>query len=192
MNELTKIDVLNPMLKLYKTGCTIGGKSKDKYKTMLMHKEYGHRCLAYSRSDIVILNEKDIELIDDPIDLKYNKEWLIPDYIFEFGTEKSASRADDFEKHLKNDFKKIAYARKRGYLIHIHRNYIKSTSKTGRGKKNKLKLDDYLDVYNKVISCIPKSIQKKLRIIIVNIGSDSKNLHSKITLFKNPLSKAIS
>lgn len=120
-----RIDELNPDKYLYETGCTIGmsskGESSEKYKTMLLHKEYGHANHSWARSDIVILNSSDIKNIDDPINLKQGDEWLTPEYIFEFGTEKSATSVTTFFEHLKNDFKKIVEASKQGYLIHIHR-----------------------------------------------------------------------
>jgi hypothetical protein len=197
MRELMTIDELNPDKILYETDCTIGssykGISPQKYKTMLIHKEYGHASLRYSRSDIVILNSSDVKDIDDPINLKSKGEWLTPDYIFEFGTEKSANSVEDFAKHLKNDLCKVAEASEQGYLIHIQRNYQKLGGKTH--EKNIDKFDSYVKKYNNVlndckINCpYGISISKiKIVFIVIDIGGDGREVRGKVRLLKNPFS----
>jgi len=105
MEELMKIPELKSS-RLYPTNSTIGlnkqGKpSKIKYKTMAVHKEYGHHDIPNARSDIVILNPQEIVKINDPLNLKVNKKWIVPDYIFEFGTEKAAGSEGIFKENKK-------------------------------------------------------------------------------------------
>ena len=62
--RLMKIPGLGPR-DLYDTGCSLGlnkdGKlSKSKYKTMAVHKEYGHMDIEYARSDIVIIDPDEL------------------------------------------------------------------------------------------------------------------------------------
>jgi len=193
MRELMNINELNPDKTLYDTSCTIGisnkGKvSKKKYQTMLMHKEYGHADSRFSRSDIVILNPLDINLIDDPINLKQGKKWLIPDYIFEFGTEKSAGGARDFEAHFKSDLEKVAKAKKQGFVIHIQRNYYKR--KSGKPANDK-KYRGYLNSLMKQINLFKghptySGKNPKIIFIILDLGGKGRGVRVKTRILKDP------
>ncbi len=196
VHELMKIPVLNPANELHNTECPIGnsvGKpSKVKYKTMLLHKEYGHTSSAYSRSDFVILNKSDVEQIDDPINLKRKKAWLVPDYIFEFGTEKSAGSVNTFKQHLNNDLKKTATAKVQGYLFHIHRNYFISTG--GKKVKNTEKFEKYSDAIKEEIAEFKmqhpcKGSQfPKIIVIKISIGGIGRDItkEGKVQMLKDP------
>lgn len=187
MAELMKVPELR-YTKLYSTNSTIGlnkqGKpSKIKYKTMLVHKEYGHYDLPNARSDIVILNPQEIVKINDPLNLKVNKKWIEPDYIFEFGTEKAAGSESIFREHLNNDIKKTKKSKEKGYVIHIQRNICKSK---GVGlSKNRNKYEGYSNVIKQSL----KGINPKLKIlvIIVDIGNEGRGIYKegKIKIFKN-------
>ena len=139
IHRLFEIKGLSPFRKVNRldTACTIGLNrsgvvSQNKYSTMLVHKEYGHNDKAWARSDVVIFNPGDVPAITDPINLKTQaKRYLTPDYVFEFGTEKSGSSIKTLKKHLKQDLEKTGIANKRGYVINIHRNFTSSI----RGKK---------------------------------------------------------
>jgi len=193
MRELMKIPCLKPE-KLYPTNCTIGLNNKgrpspQKYKTVAIHKEYGHKDLPRARSDIVILNPKDISKINGPLNLKSNGRWLVPEYIIEFGTEKSAKGSKDFMKHLNNDIKKAKKSKKRGYVIHIQRNLCKS-----KGKKlanNRSKYEGYSNVIKKAFERTNHCI--RLIVLIVNIGNRKRAIYKegKIKIFKNGQFKAI-
>jgi hypothetical protein len=195
MWELMKIKELNPE-NLVETSCSIGINnagvpSKVGYKTTLIHSEYGNQLKKKERSDIVILNIEDVKKIDDPLDLKTddlqgNKNWIIPDYILEFGTEKSAKSAEKFKEHIEKDLAKIANSKVNGFLIHIHRNYIKS--KEGYLKLNKAKIDEYIQRYAQVIKN-NEIDQDKIRVLIaiVDIGNEGRRATSKIRLLKDPL-----
>ncbi|MDD2666280.1 MAG: hypothetical protein PHD13_02445 [Methanocellales archaeon] len=187
MGELMKIPELS-YDSLHSTNLTIGlnkqGKpSENKYKTMAVHKEYGHHDLPRARSDIVILNPKEIEKIDDPLNLKVNERWIEPDYIFEFGTEKAARSEDIFKKHLNSDIKKTKKARKKGYVIHIQRNICKSRGI--RRSKNRSKYEGYSDVIKRSLTGIDPKI--KVLVILVDIGNEGRGIYKegKIKIFKN-------
>jgi len=193
--ELMKIPELR---ELYPTNCTIGRNkhqeaSKNRYKTTLIHKEYGHPKSSKSvppasRSDLVILSKEDVKLIDDPMNLKHNKEWLTPDYIFEFGTEKAAGSERIFKKHLNSDIKKIEKSRKKGYVIHIQRNLCRSK---GAGLiKNRSKYEGY----SKIIKESIKGIDPKLKVlvIIIDIGNERRGVYNKIKIFKDGAFRGIS
>ncbi len=195
MCELMKIDGLRPQ-DLYDTSCTIGtgssGVSKQIYKSMLLHSEYGHKDISNARSDLVILNRTDVKKIDDPLDLKAGGKWLTPDYILEFGTEKSAGSHKDLKKHVKNDLKKISEAKKMGYLIHIQRNYHLSTGE--RHQKN-------IQKYKKYVKVIQKKIKKmrsknalninKTRVFfaVVDVGGTGRIVRGKVRLLLDPFTQ---
>jgi len=156
---------------LYQTNATIGKNRNDQvskisYKTMAVHKEYGHPDIPNARSDIVILNPNDILEIDDPLDLKVRKKWIVPDYIFEFGTEKAAGSETVFKEHLENDIEKACKSNKRGYIIHIQRNMCESEGELLKNNRSKY------EGYSHVITNITREIfarvfdARKFRILI--------------------------
>jgi len=190
----SSIEKLNPDITLYDTDCTIGTAkgviSPEKYKTMLMHKKYGHPTSPFSTSDIVILNPSDVKNIDDPINLKYGDQWLPSDYIFEFGTEKSAKSDKEFGKHLNSDLMKVANAKKQGYLIHIQRNYY--TSGGDIKNRNERKYEDYLLSLKNVIVAFNNnkngavSPQPKIIFIVIDIGGKGREVRGKIRILQDP------
>lgn len=205
--ELMKIDQLNPDIDkgLCETNCTIGtsssGTSKNKYKTMLLHKEYGHKNIRNARSDLVILSKGSVKEINDPINLKKDEKWLQPDYIFEFGTEKSAGSEESFGEHLLGDLLKVSEASKLGYIIHIHRNYYTSTGE--RHNKNMDKFDRYISKYKDVINKTDLHVKKnwniklpidfskiKILLIVIDIGGEGRQVRGKIRILKEPYSKS--
>ena len=120
--ELKKIGALK---KLYPTLIHKGKKSKDIYKTLLLHREYGGG--GGTRIDIVIFSENDVKKIDD-LNLKIGKTYVRPEFAFELGTEKTIN----IGKHLENDIKKINNANNTGYIIHIYTDRTKSPTSTER------------------------------------------------------------
>lgn len=180
---------------LYRTKATIGKNSKgevsaETYKTMLVHKEYGHETdngvKAGARSDIVIFNEEQIASIDDPINLKSGGKWIRPDYIFEFGTEKCAGSEDVFKAHLINDIKKTARSEKKGYVIHIQRNYCQSTGKPRENNKNKY--ENYAKVIQTQLDTVTDKEKQKILILLVDLGSEKGRAitkEGKVKIFEN-------
>ncbi len=185
--ELRQIKELD---RLYETGCTLGISqnmviSQQCYKTYLIHREYGVRGFPNARTDLVIFNENDIKSITHPLDLKKeDNSYLKPDYIFEFGTEKSAGSATNFKDHIENDLKKLETAAKRGFLIHIQRNYLLR----GSSPANKDKYEKYTDILVKeLIQINQKPVSNKIIPLIfkVDIGNPGKRIarQGKIQMF---------
>lgn len=170
---------------LYDTGCTIGlnlnnEPSKAKYKTTLMHREYGLFGHSNARVDLAILNPSDIGSIIDPINLraeyfsndekKPELRYLDPDYIFEFGTEKSAGSIDTLEAHLINDIGKLSAAKKMGFLIHIQRNYLKGSDSEANQNK-------HLNYAKKIQREKPEKV--KLLYFMVDVGGERRGIYKK-------------
>ncbi|MBT3878500.1 MAG: hypothetical protein HOF76_05530 [Candidatus Scalindua sp.] len=159
MNALMEIPHLDPFTKdgLCSINVPRGTGASSKYITMLIHKEYGHNIKSYARSDIVILDKSEIKKIDDPINLKKEKgkKYLIPKYIFEFGTDKSGG-IRGYEKHLYGDFIKLFECKDEGngFLIHIHRF---DTTNDPDGTKANEKIEGYHKktsaIWDKVKGC---------------------------------------
>jgi hypothetical protein len=188
-HRLMQIKSLSPT-DLYATNCTIGRHdshsiSQAKYKTGLLHKEYGISGMPNSRIDIVVLNRNEVSDIDQPLSLKYKKKWLRPEYAFELGTEKSAGSDVVLKKHLTNDLKKLSFSRIRGYLIHIHRNYCQTTGV--RLGKNRIKIQEYEKIIKQTIKSIKPDQKQKIRLIvaIIDIGSMGRRIgrEGKVKLF---------
>ena len=198
ISELFKIDKLNPFIDqnvgLYDTGMTIGCNNRTrkpssaKYKTMLVHKEYGHNQFRFSRSDIVIFDPAQFEDIDS-MKLVSNKNrgkflecnlksrgYLTPRFIFEFGTETVAS---SFSNHFKDDLKKVGESGDTGLLIHIQRFFAKSKIS-----------EETLKPYKKMTRDIwwssdTKRDKIKPLVFLIKIGNERQPIGSKIDMF-NP------
>jgi len=177
----------------YDTACTIGKMSKDakpsprKYKTMLVHKEYGNERGKKQRSDIVIFDKKDVESISDPLDLKRKGGYLEPEYVFEFGTEKSAGSNEAYKKHLEGDFGKLSRIKNTGFLIHIQRIYVKSRKKTKRYDDNRKKIKDYANSTEKIWEKYREKCNNKVNVLIffVDLGGEKRVIKKKVRMF-NP------
>ncbi|MBC8556014.1 MAG: hypothetical protein H8D23_40895 [Candidatus Brocadiales bacterium] len=190
MKALMEIKCLN---RRYDTSCTLGmnnmgAVSGKKYKTMLVHKEYGNERGRNERSDIVIFDKKDVKLIDDPLNLKSEGKYLEPKYVFEFGTEKSAGTNKNYKEHLEGDFNKLSKIKNTGFLIHIQRIYVKSRSGTKRYKDNRNKIEAYVkstvEIWN---SFKVKSWANRIKVLIffVDLGGEKRVVSKKVRMF-NP------
>ncbi|MCI5150936.1 MAG: hypothetical protein D3916_16395 [Candidatus Electrothrix sp. MAN1_4] len=194
MKELMNIPEINPNT-LYPTACTIGlnqyGKPSQKtYKTMRIHKEYGHADLDNARSDIVIFNPADIAKITDPRNLKTGKskyDYIIPDYILEFGTEKAAGSESVFEAHLKNDIEKVNKSKIQGYIIHIQRNVVGAQGL----ENNRQKYRQYAKVVHEEYQNAKAHV--KMVMILLNIGNPNRVIkrEGKVRIYKDNKFKGI-
>ena len=181
-SELLKIPELK---KKYPTKVSIGKNqkgemSKETYKTNRLHREYGINELDNTRCDLIIFSEDDISNISDIVHLKTGKDknsYLNPEIMIEFGTERSAGSADNFEKHIQNDIEKASKATKKGYIIHIQRastvdnDIIKFQTK-------------YLDVLKKNE---PENSDKvKILFLLVSIGCEAPIFREgKVKIYKD-------
>jgi len=120
--ELKKIEALKVP---YQTLIHKGKKSKAFYKTSLLHREYAGG--GSTRIDIVIFSENDVKKIDD-LNLKIEKKYILPEFAFELGTEKTIN----IGKHLESDIKKLNKVENTGYIIHIYTDRTKSPTGTKR------------------------------------------------------------
>jgi len=182
-SELMNIKELHYKEGLQETQCTIGknnvGVPSDRmYKTMLIHKEYGHHNINYARSDIAIFSPESVSEIKDPLNLRKVKNksgYLSPDFIIEFGTEKAANSAEVFQNHLTKDIEKLKNSKKQGFLIHIQRNCITDANK----KKNKEKYEEYSKIFNQKYSEVcDANLPIKMLYILLEVGN------AKRTIFK--------
>jgi hypothetical protein len=179
--------------KKYKTACTIGKKSEDakpstiKYRTMLVHKEYGNERGRKERSDIVIFDDEDVKSIDDPLNLKKKKEYLEPEYVFEFGTEKSASGIKAYKEHLSGDFRKLSKIENTGFLIHIQRVYVKSRKGTKNYDNNRKKIQHYVNSTVEIWEKYREKCNNKVNVLIffVDLGGEKRVIKEKVRMF-NP------
>ena len=159
-----------------------GEASDKKYPTFAIHREYGLNKGKSSRVDLAILNPKNIPHIVDPINLKdANNDYLKPDFIFEFGTDKSAKSCKSFYRHLLKDTEKLKFAKKRGYLIHVQRNYL-------RGKANNANKEKY-DQYTQAIKRLSKNLPQNINLLYfkVDLGGPKRIIkkEGKVKMFKN-------
>ena len=155
VEELRKIEALKEP---YQTLIHKGKDSKSLYKTSLLHREYGGG--GGTRIDIVIFSENDVKQIDD-LNLKIGKKYIIPEFAFELGTEKTI----DIGKHLVNDIKKLNKVRNTGYIIHIYTDRTQSVTGTKLRKNTKDKIiRDFKSVFENN-KCTNDNI-KKLAILL--------------------------
>jgi len=198
LKALMDIDCFDPFAKrkkgLKKTSRSIGvdknkkEESPDMYRTMLIHKEYGHRNKPRAKSDIVIFDEQGVKSIDDPINLKNGKKYLTPKYIFEFGTEKiSGKDKKKYTDHVKNDLEKLSKCGEggSGFLIHIHRNKAQGKNdKTIRKYQNEIK--EAWEAWKEEVG--EDKAKVKVLVFFVDIGVSNRPKPSKVKMF-NPYPK---
>jgi len=117
------------------TSCSRGPDSKGKYKTGLVHREYGAG--GGRRIDISVFDPKDVARIDEA-SLKAAGKYIKPRFAIELGTEKSLDTAG----HISRDLAKLTNASERGYLIHFFRDTSLAAVGTGRreNKEQSIKL----------------------------------------------------
>jgi len=170
---------INGLNKLHHTGCTIGlnqygEESSQKYQTYAIHREYGLNDNKNSRVDLAIFNPDDIAKIQDPVNLKdSDNKYLEPDYIFEFGTEKSAQSSDNLFKHIDNDIEKLNKARKGSFLIHIQRNYLRGQNSEGNREKH--------DAYQNIVCEKKETLKDNIKVLYfkVDIGGPKRNIQKE-------------
>ena len=194
MKALMEIDRFNPFADWKKglrpTNCTIGKKSKkaedpskERYRTMLVHREYGNNKGTGERSDIVVFDEKDIKFIDHPRDLKRKGKYLEPKYTFEFGTEK----CEDYKEHVEGDLEKLSERENTCFLIHIQRIYIKTGNVTQAFEDNRSMNKKNQDATVTLWKKTKNKNRIKVLIFFVLIGGDKIFIEEKVRMF-NPYS----
>jgi hypothetical protein len=141
VHQLSEIDEFKePQPTALPRGKKSGKPSREKYKTPLIHREYGGG--EGTRVDVVIFDKEDAATISDAR-LRSHGEYLDPLFAFELGTETSAASRKDTRAHLDNDLAKLNRCLKKnrdkgdivgkGYIIHFFRS---GTLSPPGGKRN--------------------------------------------------------
>jgi hypothetical protein len=172
----------------HETGVSLGKNQRGvmsprHYLTTAIHREYGVNGIDYARSDLVLFNPDDIKKITDPINLKTGRgkdDYLRPEYVFEFGTEKSAGSVNLFKSHIKRDIGKAELAGNRGYVIHIQRCYTRDNDQ-----------EKYV-AYNTALTQTLRAVAlKKTKVLffLVGIGCEAKAIfrEGKVKLYLTEL-----
>ena len=160
----------------FETKVERGPGSIGKYRTGLVHREYGAG--AGRRTDISVFSRESIQAIDRPT-LKIGGEYMLPRFAIELGTEKSSRIAD----HMERDMNKLSRVTERGYLIHFYRDL--TTADTGRERRNKknAKMDrEFTAPLLKVekidnVCCLG---------FIIRIGRTTETIRGKCDMFGHP------
>ncbi len=155
-----ELKLIKELAELYPTLIHRGKNSKSFYSTTLLHREYGGG--GGTRIDIAIFSKKDVKKIDNQ-NLKIGKKYIIPEFAFELGTEKTVN----IEEHLRSDIKKLSNVNQAGYIIHIYKDITKSPSGT---KSREATIDRITDIFKSVfendsINCSSGKV-KKLAILL--------------------------
>ncbi len=111
-----------------------GPRSKSRYTTGLVHREYGVG--GSRRIDIAVFSEDDVAQIDGP-GLKIGSNYVTPQFGIELGTEKTLGTAS----HIRKDLAKLSLVSERGYLIHFFRDVTRADTGTKSRKNTEEKLE---------------------------------------------------
>jgi hypothetical protein len=127
------IKTITELKGLVDTGVRRGKNSRGRYRTSLVHREYGAG--DNQRIDIVVFDQDDVsDIIRTNLD-KGIQDYLKPRFAFELGTEKTSNVCS----HMGEDLAKVSKAEECGYVIHIYRDTTKSTS-PGRRENTEKKI----------------------------------------------------
>lgn len=132
VQELSRIRALAT---LYETLVPKGRGATARYRTSLVHREYGGG--HGSRLDVVVFSPEAVGTIDNT-GLKVGRAYLKPAYGFELGTEKSV----DLENRLDSDIEKLKRNVERaGYIVH----FIRDKSTSANGTKHRQKTEQRME-----------------------------------------------
>jgi hypothetical protein len=195
----------------YPTKCSRGG-DNDTYKTVLIHKEYGHNGVDEpeldrpgERSDVVIFSSADAKRIIDPINLKVepspeqDKGYLTPAWIFEFGTEKSGTVSVKKLRVVEEidsdeDMKKACQETR--FWKHLKQDYDKVSRAGNRGyvinifrnysrarrKDNRRKVEFCEKVARSFVQANSTNNHVRFVLLVVDLGSDNGQAQCSVRL----------
>lgn len=179
---MSKLLQIPDLRRLLDTGIYRGEGHKTKYRTIRVHKEYGHADKDWERSDIVILPEDltsiNIQGAASLCSGNDKNSYLPKDYIFEFGTERTANSPATFKSHLEKDINKVKEARIQGYIVDIHRNFVNSPKGTEKRNENDKKILKNLSVIKTNVEKFPE-----VHFIFIVIDVNENNENNKIRIF---------
>ena len=178
ITKLKKISKNKRQEKTYSTNIHRGKDSQSFYETPLLHREYGGG--GGRRIDIVIFSENDVKKINDP-NLTISKKYLLPDFAFELGTEKTTN----IGKHLENDIKKLNNVEKIGYIIHIYKDTTKSPTGTKKRDNTVEKIKNAFEDAFEKNECTNDKIKKLA--ILLSPFRDQESTKGKCKIFNGSI-----
>lgn len=116
------------------TSYSRGPNSKGKYRTGLVHREYG--ATGRRRTDISVFSPDDMAVVDSPR-LMVRGHYIVPRFAVELGTEKTV----DTIAHITNDLKKLSRAKECGYLVHFFKDVTQADPGTAQRARTEEKLN---------------------------------------------------
>jgi hypothetical protein len=150
-----------------------GPDSKRKYKTGLVHREYGAG--GGRRIDISVFHRSDVSRIDEP-NLKIAGKYIKPRFAIELGTEKSLDTAG----HISRDLAKLANATERGYLLHFFRDTSRAAVGTGRRENKERSLElKFRNPVNKAE--IPQNVRSLF--FLIRVARRQKRIWGKCEMY---------
>ena len=159
----------------YPTDIERGKGSEGKYKTSLLHREYGGG--DGTRIDVVVFDPADVRKINNVNLRKTKTTYLKPAYAFELGTEKTTN----IFNHVQNDLKKLRRCTKEtGYLIHFYKNSTLSRTGTEPRRITEAKISKE---FKRVFENMSKYRKVKVLAILLRTYRNQKNLRGKCAIF---------
>jgi hypothetical protein len=164
-----KLRAIPQLGRIKNTSVDRGKKSKSKYKTSCIHREYGAG--EGRRFDIVVFSLESIKGIDNA-NLQCGGKYLIPDFTFELGTEKTI----DILSHFQSDVEKLEKTKTMGYLIHFYRDVTKAPADTIRRSNTDEKiLEAYVHVFEYELAKIQVSNIRVLAVLLSSFRDQNKS-----------------
>lgn len=167
-------NLLKEYPELVETSFSRGPGSKGKYKTGLVHREYGAG--RGRRIDISIFNPDDIARIKDA-SLKIAGKYIKPSFAIEIGTEKSLDAAG----HIKRDLDKLANANERVYLLQFFRDISLAAVGTGRRERKEQSIRSKFRIPVREAE-IPQNVRSLF--FLIRIARRQKRIRGKCELFQ--------
>ncbi len=161
------------------TSCSRGPDSKGKYKTGLVHREYGAG--GGRRIDISVFDPVDVARIDEA-GLKKAGKYIKPRFAIELGTEKSLDAAG----HISRDLAKLADASERGYLIHFFRDTSRAAVGTGRRENKEQSIESkFRNPVNEAE--VPQRVRSLF--FLIRVARRQKRIWGKCELYRPEIGK---
>ena len=159
------------------TSVTKGAGSDGKYRTTLVHREYGAG--DSRRWDVVIFDPEDAKQTDST-NLMRNQKYLPVQFAFEIGTEKTSDAA----AHLASDLAKLDASKvtDTGYIIHIFRDTTSGPTGTLTRQNTEDKIKRmFTDVFKSSAEKVPDRV--RVLAILLRTGHNRTKMRGKCEIF---------
>jgi len=155
------------------TSCLRGPDSKKKYKTGLVHREYGAG--GRRRIDVSVFDPEDVACINEA-GLKIDGKYIKPRFAIELGTEKSL----DATGHIKKDIAKLTTAKERGYVIH----FFRDTSRAAVGTRRRENKEQSIELkFRSPVNMVEVSQNVKCLFFLIRIARRQKKIWGKCEIY---------